>query len=184
MRLLDFVEQHHRIRTAPHLLGELAAFFVADISRRRADQARHGVLLHVLGHVDAHHGVLVVEQELGQRARQFGFADAGRAQEDERTDRPLGIAQPRARTANGIGHALERCVLADHALPQALFHGDQLLDFAFEHLRDRNAGPLGDDAGDVFFVHFFFQHALAAGLRPVCVAELASVLLQSARIRP
>ena len=29
VRLFDFVEQHHRIRPAAHLLGELAAFFVA-----------------------------------------------------------------------------------------------------------------------------------------------------------
>ena len=74
--------------------GKLPAFFVAHVSRRRADQPRHGVLLHVLGHVDAHHRVLVIKQKLGQRPRQFGFADAGRAQKDERTDRPLGIAEP------------------------------------------------------------------------------------------
>ena len=74
----------------------------------------------------------------------------------------LGSLKPGARTANGVGHALQRLVLADDALAQAFFHRDQLLDFAFEHLRDRDSGPLGDDAGDVFFVDFFFQHALAA----------------------
>ena len=37
MRLLDFVEQHDRVRTAADLLGELASFFIADIARRRAD---------------------------------------------------------------------------------------------------------------------------------------------------
>ncbi len=35
-------------------------------TRRRADESGHAVLLHVLGHVDPHHGVLGVEQELGQ----------------------------------------------------------------------------------------------------------------------
>ncbi len=74
----------------------------------------------------------------------------------------LGSLESGAGTANGVGDALERCVLADDALAQAFFHGDQFLDFAFEHLRDRDAGPLGDDARDVFFVDFFFQHALAA----------------------
>ena len=39
MRLLDFVEQHHAVRPAADLLGELAAFFVTDVARRRADQA-------------------------------------------------------------------------------------------------------------------------------------------------
>ena len=106
--------------------------------------------------------VLVVEQEFGERAREFGLADAGWAEKDERADRPLGIAESGARTANGIGDSLQRRILADDALAQAFFHGDQLFDFAFEHLRDRNAGPLGDDARDVFFVDFFFEHALAA----------------------
>jgi len=31
----------------------LAALFIADVSGRCADQPRHGVLLHVLRHVDA-----------------------------------------------------------------------------------------------------------------------------------
>ena len=39
--------------------------------------------------------LLVVEQELGQRARQLGLADAGRAQEDERADRPLRVLAAR-----------------------------------------------------------------------------------------
>ena len=108
MRLFDFVEEHDRIRTAAHLLGELAAFFVADVAGRRADQARDGVLLHVLGHVDAHHGVLVVEQKFGESAGEFGFADAGRPEENERADGALGIAEPGAGAADGVGHALER----------------------------------------------------------------------------
>ena len=50
-------------------------------------------------------------------------------------------------------------------MAQAIFHRDQLFDFAFQHFRDGDAGPLGDDAGDVLFVNFFFEHAgLALGL--------------------
>ena len=146
MRFFDFVEQHDRIGTAANLLGELSAFFIADIARRRADQARDGMLLHVFRHVDAEHGVLVVEQKFGESAGQFGFADASGAEKNKGADRALGIAESGAGTANGVGHALQRCVLADNALAQALFHRDQLFDFAFEHFRDRNSGPLGDDA--------------------------------------
>jgi hypothetical protein len=32
--LLDLVEQHHGERLAAHLLGELAALFVADVAGR------------------------------------------------------------------------------------------------------------------------------------------------------
>jgi hypothetical protein len=96
VRFLDFVEQDHAVRTATHGLGELPALFVADVSGRRPDEARDGVLLHVLGHVDADHGVLVVEQEFGEGTRRLGLADAGGAEEDERTDGPIGILKPRA----------------------------------------------------------------------------------------
>ena len=87
VRLLDLVEQDHRVRAPPHRLGELAALFVADVAGRRADEARHGVLLHVLRHVDAHHRPLVVEQELGERACELGLADSRRTEEEERADR-------------------------------------------------------------------------------------------------
>ena len=79
MRFLDFVEQHHLVRPPPHRLGERAALVIADIARRRADQPRHRMLLHVFGHVEAHHRGLVIEQILRQRLGQLGLADAGGA---------------------------------------------------------------------------------------------------------
>ena len=83
--------------------GQLAGLVVADVSRRRADHARHGVLLLVLRHVDADHRVLVVEQELRERARELRLADAGRPEEDEAAERPVRILQPGARAANRVG---------------------------------------------------------------------------------
>ena len=91
--LLDLVEQQHAVRLAPHGLGELAALVVADVAGRRADQSRDGVLLHVLGHVDTRHRVLVAEQEVGEGAGELGLADAGGAEEDERAGRALGVLE-------------------------------------------------------------------------------------------
>ena len=93
MRLLDFVEQDHGIRTAAHGFGELTAFVISHVSRRRADEPRDGVFLHELGHVDAHHRLFGVEQELGQRLAELGLADAGRAEEQERTIGPARIGE-------------------------------------------------------------------------------------------
>ena len=95
--LLDLVEQDDGVRAPAHRLGELAALLVADVAGGRADEPRDGVLLHVLRHVDADHRVLGVEHELGQRARQLGLADAGRAEEQERADRAVGVAAGPAR---------------------------------------------------------------------------------------
>ena len=45
VRLLDLIEQNDAIGTAAHGFGQLTAFLVADISRRRADQPSDRVLL-------------------------------------------------------------------------------------------------------------------------------------------
>jgi hypothetical protein len=39
MRLLDLVEQDHLVRPPPHRFGQHAAFLIADIAGRGADQA-------------------------------------------------------------------------------------------------------------------------------------------------
>ena len=116
VRFLDFVEENDRIRPAPNRFGQLPAFFVADITRRRADQSRDRVLLHVFAHVDPDHGVLVVEQKFGERTRQFRFADAGRAEKNKRADRAIFILQTGAGATDGVRHGDDRFVLTNHAL--------------------------------------------------------------------
>ena len=120
--LLDLVEQHHGVGPTPDRLGELAAFLIADVAGRRADQARHRVLLHVLRHVEADHGVLVVEEELGE-----GFARARscrrRWARGRGTSRSaVGILQTGARPPDRLGDGLDRLVLTDHAQVEALLH--------------------------------------------------------------
>ena len=61
MRFFDFVEKHDGVRFASDGFGELTAFLVANVSWRRAYQARDRVFLHVFAHVDPDHGVFVVE---------------------------------------------------------------------------------------------------------------------------
>jgi hypothetical protein len=48
--------------------------------------------------------------------------------------------------------ALQRLLLADHALAQLVFHAQQLLALAFQHLVHRHAGPARDDGGDLLGV--------------------------------
>ena len=83
MRFFHFIQQDHAIRAAAHGLGQIAAFFIPHIAGRRADQPADAVLFHELAHVDAHHRIAGVEQEVGQRLAQLGLAHAGRAEEQE-----------------------------------------------------------------------------------------------------
>src|SRR6185369_17014602 len=100
MSLFDLVEQKHRIRPAPDLFRQLAALLVTDVAWRRADEPGHGVLFHILRHIDADHRFVVVEEELRQGARELRLADAGRAEKEEAADRAVGVRKPRAAAAH------------------------------------------------------------------------------------
>src|SRR5262249_32894136 len=138
--------------------GQLPALFVADISRRRAYQSRYSVLLHIFTHIETHHCAFIIEEESGKRPRRFGLSHPGRTQKDERAYRPISILQTRPRTAHRIRHGLESLRLAHHALLQSRLHGNQFLQFAFEHLRYGNAGPFGYDHCDILFIDLFLEH--------------------------
>ena len=120
------------------------------------------MLLHVFAHVDSDHGLLVVEQKLRQRPRQFRFADARRPEKNEGTDRAVLVLQPRARSANRIRHRFDRGVLADDALVQMFLEPQQFLALTFQQSGDRNVRPARDDLRDVFLGDFFAQQTIAA----------------------
>ena len=101
---------------------------------------------------------------------ELGLAHARRAEEDERPGRPLGVLEPGARAADGLGHGLDRSLLADHALVQLVFHADELLRLGLGELEDRDAGPHGDDVGD----------GLLADLRALAGLAGAPLLLEVA----
>ncbi|MCO5578383.1 hypothetical protein L7F22_032224 [Adiantum nelumboides] len=149
VRLLDLVEQQHRVRPPPHRLGQLAGLAVADVAGRRPDHPRDGVLLAVLAHVEADHAVLLAEQRDGQGARQLGLADPGRAEEQEAADGAVLVAQPGARPADGLGHGGDGGVLPDDALVQLVLQPEQPVPLGLGQLRDRDAGGARHDLGDL-----------------------------------
>src|SRR5581483_760345 len=165
VRLLDFVQQDDRIWRALHPLGELSALFVADVSRRRTDQLGDRVLLHELRHIEADQRLFGAEHELRQGARDFGFADAGGAEEQERSDGTVRALQAGAAAADGASQGGDCLVLRDDALVQFLFDAQQLLRLFFFNRSDGNAGPAGyhvldvlptDNAGGGFIEVVFF----------------------------
>ena len=93
MGLLHLVKQNDRIRLPADLLGQLTAFFVTHVTRGRAHQPRHRELLHVLTHVELDERFRVAEHVFGHGLGQQRLADAGRAEQRERADRPLRILQ-------------------------------------------------------------------------------------------
>src|SRR5207247_7732151 len=104
MGLLDLVEENDRIRSPADRFGQLAAFVLADVARRCAQQPGDRVLLLILRHVEPDQGLLVIEQKLRQRSRQLGLADAGRPEEDERSDRPVWVRKPGTGPPDSVGN--------------------------------------------------------------------------------
>src|SRR5699024_2665825 len=125
MGLLHLVEEDDRERLPADLLRHLTALFVPDVSRRRTEQTRNGVLLRVLRHIEADEGVLIAEEELGQRLGQLGLAYAGGSGEDELTGRPLRILETSAGAADRPRDRRDRVDLAEDALVQLDFHTQQ-----------------------------------------------------------
>ena len=62
----------------------------------------------------------------------------------------------------GIGYGLDGFVLPDNPLVQFRLQMQQFVLFALQHLAYRYAGPAGYYVGDVFSVHFLFNHGLVA----------------------
>src|SRR6267154_570872 len=90
--------------------------------------------------------------------RNSAFAHASRSEKNEGTNRPLDVREASAAAPHGVRNAAQRVVLADNALPNALFHVDELVRFALEQPAGRNSRPLANELGDVFFIDFFLQH--------------------------
>ena len=153
MGLFDFIEQDDAVGAAAHSLGEDTAFAVADITGRRAFERADGVGLLEFGHVDGDKIVFSAIESLGERQGGLGLAGAAGAGEHENADGPIGIIQAGAAGLNAAGDRFEGVALADDAAFKMIGELEHLLDFVVDHATDRDAGPIGDDAGDGVLVH-------------------------------
>src|SRR5262249_49029956 len=143
-------------RRALDAFCQLAALFMAHVSRRRANQLRDRVLLHKLRHVEANHRALAAEEEFRQTAGNFRFTYAGRTQKQERADGPVRVLQARARAANRPGQGRDGRPLRDDSLVQFRFDAQKFLRFFFFERDDGNTGPAGDhffNIGAIDFAH-------------------------------
>src|SRR5690606_5234045 len=89
------------------------------------------------------------------------------AEEHERADRPVRILQAGACTTDSLGDGLDRFALPYDTAGDLVFHAQELLTLAFQHLVDRDPGPAGDDMRHMLRRNRFLDHAAVArgGLR-------------------
>ena len=132
----------HAVGVRADGVDEQAALLEADVAGRRADQARHRVLLHVLAHVEADELVAELQRQL---LGELGLADAGRAGEQEAAGRPVGLTESGARPLDRLRHQVHRLVLAEHHALERFFERAQPLAIRRRGLPRRDARHARDD---------------------------------------
>ncbi len=105
-----------------------------------------------LAHVDLDERVVLAEQEVRQRLGELGLTDTGRAGEDERARRALGVLQAGPGAADRLGDRLDGLLLADDPLVQLVLHAEQTGGLLLGELEDGDAGPVRQYLGDLLVV--------------------------------
>src|ERR671911_610736 len=135
--------------------------------------------LHVLGHVQTDHGVLIVEEVLGQSAGELGLSDPCGTEEDKAADGAPRVREAGPRLADRLRDGDDRGVLADHALVQGGLHREQAVCLVLEHSRDGDAGARADDPCYLLTPH---GRMLDPALFQPALAGLAILGLQDIRL--
>ena len=185
MSLFNLIEQHNRVGLAAYRLGQLTALIVSDISGRRSDKTGDGVFLHIFGHIDTNHVVFVIKQTIGKSLCKLRLADTGGTQEQEATDRLVGVGYACTGAEDSLCDFLNRFVLTDNALMDNIVEVEQLLALALHELCHRNTRPFGDDAGDLLLGHGVVHEGVVALAALGCGLGffLAMVLFSGVRSR-
>ena len=96
-----------------HGLRELATIAVADVARRRADEAGDAMTLGELTHIDTHQCLFTAEDFPRERLRQIGLPYARRAKEEEGSYGMLSVTQPETGTLHGTADDCHGIILPD-----------------------------------------------------------------------
>ena len=146
MRLLDLVQQDDAVGVGADGIHQQSALLEPDVAGRRADQAGHGVLLHVFAHVVARELVAEVQRQL---FGELGFADTGRTGKEEGAGRPVRLPEPRARALDRARDELDGFLLAEDDTPERFLERLQPVLVGRRGLLGGNPRHPGDDFLDL-----------------------------------
>jgi len=86
------------------------------------DEPRHGLVVHILVHVEPEKALGILEKGLAQNLGRLRLADPGRADEEQRRDGAGRAAEARLGHADGVEKAVGRLGLADQPLLDEIAH--------------------------------------------------------------
>ena len=188
VRLFDLVEEHDGEGLAPHRLGELATLFVADVSRRRADEAADTVCFSMYSLMSSWISELSSPKSNSASALASSVlpTPVGPRKMNE-PDGRLGSLSPARVRRIARRERVDRVLLADDPLVELVFHAKELRGLLLGELVDRDAGPVREHLGDDVLVDdveeldalgtpLLLERRLALELRLLLVGELLRLL--------
>src|SRR5690606_11699924 len=155
--LYYLVQQQHAVRPFGNRLGQQTTLVETDVARRRADQPRIGVAIHVFGHIEANQ---LDSQRTRQLAGRFGLADTSGACKQEGADRLVRRFQACPGKLDCRRQGIDRIVLAKYrelevtlqVAQQFLVRGADMLGRNARNLRHDVLDLLDIDAFDAFLL--------------------------------
>ena len=109
--------------------------------------------LHEFAHVDLDERIFGAEHEFGERLRKLGLAHAGRPKEEEAADWALRILQASTCAPYGAAESRNCLLLPNDTSAQRLLHLEESCGFGLGQAHHWDAGPHGDNGGDLLFGH-------------------------------
>jgi len=169
MRLLDLVEQQHRIWMLGDRFGQQPALVETDVAGRRADQPRNRMAFHVFRHVEADQ---FDAHDVGKLARDFGLATPVGPLKRKHPVGFCGLPRPLRAILIAADSASIACSWTEHHRLQVAVEILQLRAIVGGHALRRDARDLGDDLLDLCLVMTFFCFDFG---RMRCAAPASSI---------
>ena len=149
MGFFQLIHQHQTIGAAANRLRQLAAFLIADVPGRRADQAGDRLLFHIFRHVQPDHGVPAAVDLLRQRPAQLRLSHAGGSREQQARNGPRPVPDAAVAPAHRFGHGADSFALPHHLRGQQSFQPQQPFPFPGGEPPHGNSRPGGDHPRNV-----------------------------------
>ena len=147
MGLFSLVQQDNRIGFLAHRLGQHPALAIADIARRRAEQARDRMLFLIFRHIDDGHLPPAAKQNLGNGGGGLRLAHPARPDQQKHPARLVRVRHAGAGDTQLPVQDVNRLRLSADALPQVLGKTQRLAGLVAGHRAQRHPGPFRNRSG-------------------------------------
>ena len=141
MGLFQFIQQHQTVGSSAHRFRQFAPFFVAHISRRRANQPGYRLLFHKFRHIQPDHRLPAAINLLGQYPAKLRFPHPCGACKHQAGNGPFSVPDAGKSSSYRLRRRFHRLRLSDDLTCQHLLQIQQPLPLAAGKPAEGNSRP-------------------------------------------